>query len=81
MLHGLSNLPAHLVVSRLPLLKAHNQLLTTFRLPNLSYKTTTQIAAAINLWAARSLPIIIMLGVIEVASDAYRITRLKRAEA
>ncbi|AXC11430.1 membrane protein, putative [Acidisarcina polymorpha] len=56
-------------------------ILADIRLPNLRYQTTTQVAAAINTWAARSLPLVVTLGAIVVAFDAYRITRLKRANS
>jgi hypothetical protein len=43
-------------------------------------KAHNQFAAAINLWAGRSLPVVIVLGLVVVGFDAYRITLLKRAD-
>lgn len=45
---------------------------------NVSPEKTAQITNAINLWMARSFPIIIAIGVILAATDVYRILRVKR---
>jgi hypothetical protein len=37
-----------------------------------------QVATAINLWGARSLPVVIAVGIVIVALDVYRIVRVKR---
>jgi hypothetical protein len=44
---------------------------------NVSPEKTQQIANAINLWMARSFPIIIAIGVVIAATDVYRIFRVK----
>jgi len=42
---------------------------------NVPYEKTMQVATAINLWGARSLPVVIAVGVVIVALDVYRIIR------
>jgi len=48
---------------------------------NVPYEKTMQVATAINLWGARSLPVVIAVGVVIVALDVYRIIRVKRGNS
>jgi len=48
---------------------------------NVPYEKTMQVATAINLWGARSLPVVIAVAVLIVALDVYRIIRVKRGNS
>jgi hypothetical protein len=53
-------------------------ILTEISMRDVPYEKTMQIATAINLWASRSLPVVIAVGVVIAAFDVYRIIRVKR---
>ncbi|HTD21508.1 MAG TPA: hypothetical protein VK738_02575 [Terriglobales bacterium] len=48
---------------------------------NVPHERTMQIAAAINLWASRSFPVVVAIGVLTASVDVYRIIRVKRGPA